>query len=592
MAHGHRFAHGGVSAVAAHARPDGFEAGESERLMLGGGLYSPVQRSLMKLKIAANVGSFRPLPCAPQADIHQIVSRQSEIKHVPRSSKQCATRGSRNARHSKPQLAESDMLAAVNSLYTDQLKPYGRILRKRLGERGVVMWLAPGEPGLHQLRTLCTGSAWLSIESEQGGEWSASLVGVKANFVDVYSPADPYAPEFWAAAACYFERLEGNAMILPGGRFSCAQCLLARNLPFLANFSLGQVCHIVQLAISQRKLLGYSADGIAPYAHSQSMLKDRAAAKQSACASLAAGVEDLPLATWDSVRRHLREALSCAMQDGADSVPLSNIKRIFRSQFLTDLSETALGHSKLSELLQDIRLHDTCTVKLRDQGYFVIPQFRVVDKTTLATPYSVPGRVVFCPDEPLCLEDASDDIDSGTAAEAKTKRWFRPLPLSQEGGASSMVRNTFIHAGPILLSSATRRSRSLPKDFDSDWHRQEMACSALGFTNDAKYETRKDTDDPLRTPSPWTSRHEESMPLLYNFASQPPPYPPQAEDGAQGNRFNFCVDDSLRLKGLEGLDNHFAPESPTLTASPCWSPRPAPSLINSSRHVVNLLEFV
>merc|ERR1712166_846026 len=125
-------------------------------------------------------------------------------RHPGHSSKQYSTRGSRSARtQSKPELSESDMLAAVGSLYTDQLKPYGRILRKRLGERGIVMGLAPGEPGLAQLRTLCAGSSWLNIESEQGGEWSALIVGENQHFVDVYSPVDPYTPEFWSAAAGY-----------------------------------------------------------------------------------------------------------------------------------------------------------------------------------------------------------------------------------------------------------------------------------------------------------------------------------------------------------------------------------------------------
>merc|ERR1711990_576143 len=57
----------------------------------------------------------------------------------------------------------------------------------------------------------------------------------------------------------------------------------------------------------------------------------------------------------------------------SNQVPLSNIKRIFRSQFELELSETALGHSKLSEMLQDDRLQDICTVRLLEQGYFVIP---------------------------------------------------------------------------------------------------------------------------------------------------------------------------------------------------------------------------
>jgi len=55
------------------------------------------------------------------------------------------------------------------------------------------------------------------------------------------------------------------------------------------------------------------------------------------------------------------------------SIPLSNIKRLFRSKFRKELSETSLGHAKLSELFQDPRLRDICTVRLQGHGYVVAP---------------------------------------------------------------------------------------------------------------------------------------------------------------------------------------------------------------------------
>ena len=61
----------------------------------------------------------------------------------------------------------------------------------------------------------------------------------------------------WQAAEAYFESLDDAHMVLPGGRYSCAQALVSRGLEFLSGRSLGQVCHIVQLAISQ-KLLGFN----------------------------------------------------------------------------------------------------------------------------------------------------------------------------------------------------------------------------------------------------------------------------------------------------------------------------------------------
>lgn len=581
MGNGRRIT-GSVMPVAFRARPDGFGAGANDPMMLSGAFEteSPVQRSLMSLKNAKDAQSFQQPARDNRKEVTPVRVPELKVSTAPSTGRtlgnpvKTQTRNPKGSRHQpKLELSEADMLEAVMSLYADQLKPYGRILRKRLSEHGKCPGLASGETGLVQLRTLCTTSTWLTIESEQGGEWSALLINERPNFVDVYSPIDCYPAEFWTEAAAYFERLEGNAMILPGGRFSCAQCLAMRNLPFLATYTLGQVCHIVQLAISQKKLLGYSSDGITPYAHSQSMLKDKAAAKQSVCASLGgAGVGELPLATWETARQHLRDALTCSMQEGSDSVPLSNIKRIFRSQFQTELSETSLGHSKLSELLHDLKLRDICTVKLLDQGYFVIPQFSLTEDAKAPV---FPDRVIFCPDEPLRLEDAAPLLE--------TEKWFpqSPFPINEDGDAGFTVRNTFIHAAP--QPSASHRSKSLPRDFGS-----------VKNTWEATRHADRDYGCGLMSPSPWPQRLGGSMPLLHSFASQQFQYPAYEEPlCCQSNRLKFCVDGSLPFGALEASEDHLVPASPALTASPCWTPRPHPSLINhASRQVVRLSEFI
>jgi len=81
-----------------------------------------------------------------------------------------------------------------------------------------------------------------------------------------------------------------------------------------------------------------------------------------------------------TARLKLREILDSARLRGTDQVPLSNIKRLFRSLYQMELSETALGRSKLTELLQDPRFNDICTVQLQDRGYAVVPVYP--DQTT------------------------------------------------------------------------------------------------------------------------------------------------------------------------------------------------------------------
>ena len=151
------------------------------------------------------------------------------------------------------------------ALYQDELKPYGRILRKRLLDQDMAVGLASNEAGLAHLRTACEAVKELRIEPAQGGQWIAYLEGRDVDFVDVYSPLDFYPEELWMQAKAYFESLCEPECILPGGRFSCAACLIERKLRFLSGHSLRKVCHIVRLAVSQKKLLGYCNEGITPF---------------------------------------------------------------------------------------------------------------------------------------------------------------------------------------------------------------------------------------------------------------------------------------------------------------------------------------
>eukprot|EP00931_Biecheleriopsis_adriatica_P016160 TRINITY_DN1199_c0_g2_i1.p1 TRINITY_DN1199_c0_g2~~TRINITY_DN1199_c0_g2_i1.p1 ORF type:complete len:715 (-),score=119.42 TRINITY_DN1199_c0_g2_i1:108-2252(-) len=264
-----------------------------------------------------------------------------------------------------------EVTAAVESLYADELKPYGRILRKRLSERAANNGHSSVDVDIKRLRSVCEACSWIYVQVEEGGDWSALLHGRHMNFVDVYSPQDFYPEQLWREAAVYFESLDDANMVLPGGRYSCAQALVSRGLQFLNGRTLGQVSHIVQLAISQKKLLGYLNGAVVPYGRSQSMVKERCAERQKPCTNTARGTGS-DLADWGVVKNGLREILS-NLGPGTNTIPLSNVKRLFRSRFQIELSETALGHAKLSELLQDPQLHDVCSVRLQGHGYVVSP---------------------------------------------------------------------------------------------------------------------------------------------------------------------------------------------------------------------------
>lgn len=320
-----------------------------------------------------------------------------------------------------PLIDMSEVLRAVESLYRDQLRPYGRILRKRLAERTQGDMLEVADVDIKQLRIACESCPWFSMQSEEGGDWSVVLRNQAETFVDVYSHRDPYPAELWLAITAYFEGLSDTEMILPGGRYSCAQALVSRHLPFLAGRSLGQVCHIVQLAISQRKLLGYLNGAVVPYGRSQSMVKERCAMRQRPCTGSTRATSTI--ASWDTVRACLRELLRVAGPDDGH-VALSNVKRLFRSKFRIELSETALGHAKLSELLQDPRMQDVCSVELRGQGYVVVPRVPAVPRNLISLADTL-------------HQHAATDLPSHTQAPNKS-RWV-PEPLSLDDMVSPSV---------------------------------------------------------------------------------------------------------------------------------------------------------
>jgi len=351
----------------------------------------------------------------------------------------------------------ADVMKAVVSLYDDELRPYSRILRKRVIEQS-----GGGDCDAGRLQRLCESmDGRLRVEQEDGGEWSALLMDRDLIFVDIYNTADNYPEEVWTAAEAYFKLLgESSDYALPGGRYASAQALVERRLPFLEGYTVGQVCHFTQIAVSQRKILGYADGTIFPYSRSTSMEKTRCAEQQRPLigSPKAGGAQNsaLPVADWSAARAKLRHMLASAMLRGTDKVPLSNVKRVFRSQYEMELSETALGHTKFTELLQDARFRDICEVRLQDHCYVVIPVQHKEGKRTNNSSATDPQHLT---------AKASADLTQPHARRIRTA----PGPLLrhfeeqvQQLEEPPPVHRTFIHFQLPCPSSAVRRSHSQP----------------------------------------------------------------------------------------------------------------------------------
>lgn len=365
--------------------------------------------------------------------------------------------------------AVPEVLVALASLYTDQLRPFGRILRKRLMERAETEGRCLKDLDLSRLKAVCEGCSWLRVQPEDGGEWSVLHKALEQRFVDVYSAVDCYPQAMWQAAAQYFDALEGESTVLPGGRYACAQLLAARALAFLEGRTLGEISHIIQLAISQKKILGYLNGNVVPYRHSHSMAKERLARQRLPKEPEATSGS---FASWAAIRASLAELIA-GLEPGQDTVPLSNLKRIFFTRFNLDLSETRLGHSKISELLKDSRVSDLCSVRLQLHGYVLLPN-RGAALAALAATSSTPqaareGRPAPSIPAPIAEEHSEHVCDTSCevgepapALEAESSQkamfWHRrpqlqPLSLEEECPAAApsleLGRDSFSGMTPL-----------------------------------------------------------------------------------------------------------------------------------------------
>mmetsp|Transcript_75542 Transcript_75542/g.211749 ORF Transcript_75542/g.211749 Transcript_75542/m.211749 type:complete len:716 (-) Transcript_75542:95-2242(-) len=338
---------------------------------------------------------------------HQVDSRRSSgvggacssltAREAPRAvGRPGKSGGGRAAKPSFLTPTTADVVNSVRSLYSDKLEPFGRILLRRVREhcaialhrrqqRGGRSATHASEPSLDTLESapyvdpkalqrICRSCRELQVIPIDGNEITVLLVGEAKDFVDVSSSDDWYPAQMWSDAAAYFAGLRGEETLLPGGRYACARALQERQIPFFEGRSLGEICHIVQLAVSQKKLLGYIDGNIVPYSLSEESVKEQCAAWQQPFCSPSKQPEPLalPVATWQDMRQCISAILRNTCTSESGMVAVSNVKRLFRSRFGLDLSETALGYSRVSELLQDHRLHDICALEVHGAGQFVV----------------------------------------------------------------------------------------------------------------------------------------------------------------------------------------------------------------------------
>jgi len=147
-----------------------------------------------------------------------------------------------------------------------------------------------------------------------------------------------------------------------------------------------------------------------------------------------------------------------------------------------ELSETMLGHSKLSELLQDCRFGDICDVRLDTNGYTVVQ--RQIGDMVAQQQHSLRdeiGTASFCLNEPLCLADAGEPNVTpvfeptpgpfGAPVAPRYESFGESEPVSSEDADGSMNLLSF-GPTPVLFGQTPMPSQSsavnaaMPEDQD------------------------------------------------------------------------------------------------------------------------------
>jgi len=193
-------------------------------------------------------------------------------------------------------------------------------------------------------------------------------------------------------------------------------------------------------------------------------------------------VGETRMADLETARRCIRTLLNNAASenDGVGTVPLSNVKRFLKSKFDIELSETKLGYAKLSDLLQDIKFSDICTVKLQKHGYIVVQVPSSAPSACSEINGKEPRHVEAHSKEEaprICGFDEPLSLDFQEMSSQIEPTSFLPSSLlAQNAFLGDLVQHSFIHVSrpspsPIM---ARRRSSSIPKDYGS----QRQGCEA------------------------------------------------------------------------------------------------------------------
>merc|ERR1719235_1721471 len=129
-------------------------------------------------------------------------------------------------------VAAEQLLAAVESLYADEICPHSQILKRRIVELSSNGSFRTADIDSGALRALVAATPRLELGPEEVRDWTVVLSDREPTFVDVHDPCDAYSPGLWQAFDVYLQQNSLECR-LPSSRYACALELRDRALPFL-----------------------------------------------------------------------------------------------------------------------------------------------------------------------------------------------------------------------------------------------------------------------------------------------------------------------------------------------------------------------
>ncbi|PFH32885.1 hypothetical protein BESB_014980 [Besnoitia besnoiti] len=262
-----------------------------------------------------------------------------------------------------PRVDSGDLPAlhgALMSLYDDQLLPTVFTLKGRLRESGASHLANSNFIVMYALFPSIYRIEWIPQQGERTVFFTVDPPNARG-WIDVNNFRDPYPTSMWTEFSDFLHQkfLRSAAPNgIGGGRYGLAKYLKQLDLPFFRGFSLGQLCHVVQLAISSKFLLAYEDNVLKPI---------------SACSVFANALLGLP----DEKRRgkkcitDIREIQVCVehlLQLHPTGFTLSTLKRKLKAIFGRELCQTIFHCAKLVDLMHLPELRKVCRISKAHQG--------------------------------------------------------------------------------------------------------------------------------------------------------------------------------------------------------------------------------